>query len=714
MNPQASDDDQLFRTLYELCLELPEASQGELELSISDTEEDRELVAEARQFAAISLQLRAESTLPVPHDLAARFQERLRLFQEGNLPGAKEQWQNMPDLAPEDSSETPLSDLFDWIEGNLSEEEAAIFESRLAISPEVRDAVPETSKLVGILSWMRDQSLLEPESKSKRQFDQKVAQELDQQIRRIPPVQPMMTTLPQPRMPELQPAGTAAQTARDLTRSPWPHHVWTAARWIIAAVVILGLGLGSVLNFWQPTPGYFVMAEVQEVRSVSQLRGFEAQLNQAVGELLLQIDDRPENEQLVEDLANTQLLQDLAERGDSPEDLELARFLAKKIRSDVFKRLELLSASEQPRVPATMPWESTAYGKSEVSPTSLKNAIAEQDFAKVIELTKQQSQTKYQLLRIWALLSNDEAKQAHKLADQLSKKNKRGYLSSAPLVYLAGVYRELAQPARSIQLFRQVKKKFPTLGFHLGQLYLLELNDAEKASEQFATLQQQEQTGFTEYAMYSLEHAPEVNSLVGQIEFEEWQEVTVHPQAPTQTEVRFEGDKGHRRWIGQADELTTGEIVYGRSDWADYQVKLDFRIEPGETPSLRDPMVAVLGYYQSHEEHYRLLLDQQGIAFESHSPSQLGGFEAIRWDEVSHPLDIGRWYRVKFRLLHTVEGIQLAAKIWPSDTVEPDSWQISEVDLDGTNYIGGKIGLSVIDGEASFRNIHVDQLRLNP
>ncbi len=707
--------------------------------------EGRAVLEDAQRLAGVLGHLRDISALTPPTDQLARFRERVRLYQEGPSV-AGEQFEQLPEPSPDPQSPTPLTDLFELCSDTLSDEEAGQVERELAQDPHKQRSLKDADRLVATLGWLRESTELQPSQNAAERFAQRVGETLDEEIRAASGSGEWVL--------DFSVSVERTDTDSSVAVMPVAHRLrrarrWTATRLLLAACILLGLGMAA-WSVLQPPPGHHVLALAEKANSREDLQKLEEPLQELVGLSLVSLGSTDPKW-----LANIQLL--LGVSSDPQADyrqLELARFLASQQRSDSSWPWSSLQARfsgtlpwEAPRVaqgttgPASWqcryaPWENVAHASSGVSSEAplldrqLRQAIRQGDYLLVEQLAASGDAPRYRLLQLWALVAASQANAARDLLVELKRNDfdRPDILPTSGRVYLAGLCRRLNLFEEAAQDFNDLSEQIPQLAFHLGYLYLYQLHDVEKANEQFQRLQQTAQAGdrLAVYGRFGSQAIPSQQPLTSemtQADLDSWQMVIPHPQAQPlvaidEKQAQDPTTGASERWFlwqTIADQLQAGELICGQPEWTSYQVTADVRFQPGNGLG-RDPRMALLAYYQRHEHHYRVVLGLNSLKIQRRSVHPAGGFVTDRCGSVqplTEPVQPGRVYRMKLLLQQTPEGVLLSAKVWPRSSAEPHAWMVQHLDLNPVA-TSGRVGFSAIDCLAGFTNFQVKTFTQSP
>lgn len=702
--------------LFELCSGLTHADEAEAcELSLEDTPENEQLVADARKLAEALGRLRAESALPPAPDLWQRIEERVRLYQQADAAATNQEWQDLPDVAAGQDSERLLADLYDMCSGALNAVELADVEGRLSVLSEADELRLEADKLAAVFTALRRQSELQPQSDAldrlmARVADINVEEETAQHLPQVspppvappplfrppmarPPVAPPQTVRPMPAPRIVVQRNEARRRAADRVRP---------LRWLtLASALLLGyLVWQNPGKFWQQAispDAQPVLAEVEQSQSLEELKQLGPQLAALVGEDLLQLDSSSAPSPTA--LADRHLLADLARLGSRSEDLDTARFL---VRQQEQKGLATRVAPQE-----SFSLVSTAYGApaSAVDP-QIEQALAAADFNQLVTLTAGRMEIRYRLLRAWSLVQvGRSAEEIERLLSEIEN-DVAGVVSSISAdVFLAGMYRSLNEPQVALERMKPLVQEVPSLAFQIGQVYAWQLHNEGEARHWYQKLDPEKLAAYREFGRRQADVIPLLDEAFAR-DLSKWERSEGGQGSYAILREPGIGDVLHQTDL--VDVTQAASLVTGEPGWADYEIRAEIRFD--ET-GFRDPRIGIIGYYLGDAQSYRLDIGRESLGFRRRE-SRWGGHETIRIPSVEprYPLlERGVWYSVRFRLENREGVTRLAAKVWPRDHNEPLDWTLV-LDDDAQPYRAGRVGLMITDCEASVANLEVVQL----
>lgn len=711
-----NERDQLTQ-IFELCAGLSDPDEAEAELSLEATPEQEKLVQDAHKLNAVLARLRDNTEVEPAEDLLPRFWERVRHYQQTQLPEAAQAWENLEDVSPAAGSheqEVTTTELFELYSGNLPDSEAGSVERRLASCPAQQGAVSTIAKLVAIFNWLRREGEIPSAPDAAARFQYQVQSDLDAEIDAatrpmLPPIP--LAAQPQPVHQAVPASGYAQESHQGTSRVRWHQTIagTTAALFISAVCLVLAVTFFTV-PFTQPDHVSQVAESVRSIEDFENFRQLKPELASLVADGLISLEEVSPAE-----IANRHMLLDLALRGSQPEQLNTAKFLVEQ---------GLREPSAQPQV-ATLPLslESVAYagaaeeGLSAQFKSQLRRDIWERNYEKVLERTSGRDEPACLLLTVWA---KDQLAEHDGLPELVEELEARRDLPLAAQVFLAGVHRSLGEPQKAVQRLEQFASQVQELAFHVGYIYDHDLLNESKAAEFYLRLLNSSNEKLAAYGRHGLAESRTITILKEPFEFDklEWESVEEdgryfhHVQTIPQGQERI-------LHLGGGDLFETAALVRGERAWKNYQITLDFQF--GDERDLGiDPRVGILGYFREHEANYRVSLGLSGMQLVGRYPVSDGIYHASHWPSDDLPysssvlpggqIEPGKWYTAKLRLENHLDHVRIAAKVWQRGTPEPDHWSLIESDYDPRRHQSGKVGLLVTDGAAYLDNVHVELL----
>jgi len=255
--------------------------------------------------------------------------------------------------------------------------------------------------------------------------------------------------------------------------------------------------------------------------------------------------------------------------------------------------------------------------------------------------------------------------------------------------------------------------------FAAGYLYRYELRDARAAGECFRRIAEGPLAGYvhrTFEAELAMAAGPEPEPLVA-VDFDDY---AVGPMPEHWTLVRVRGGEFEVVDVPAGRALSQGagtEFVTGEPEWADYTIRMDVKVlEAGA-----DYAVTASAYGRADHTAYGLELAPQRlrivkqIARPGADTAPLVG----RTHRLVLPPAEGWWYTLKVRVQRVHGGVNIAGKVWRSDTREPLGWHVTWTDTGQPGVeplAGGRAGVRVrgarvlVDNFLITRNLSSEEL----
>jgi len=318
------------------------------------------------------------------------------------------------------------------------------------------------------------------------------------------------------------------------------------------------------------------------------------------------------------------------------------------------------------------------------------------------------------LLRAWCL-----AALGHKAEAALVLSEADG-VSGTPMgrVLEADLALEAGEVTRAVKAYEDLAALRNRYWFAAGYLYRYELRDARSAGECFARLgegplgEYSRQTFSTELAMARAA----VPDPLAEVDFDEY---TPGPLPKNWVLVRTkDGEFGVVSVLG-GRALSQGpgtEWLTGEPEWADYTVQVDVKMMKASG----DYAVAAVAYRRADHSGYALELTPQRLRIVKQIDR--GRTAAPLVGQTHHlvlPPAEGWWYTLKVRVQHVDGGVNVAGKVWRSDTPEPLGWHVAWTDAGqpGVGPLeGGRAGVQVrgarvlVDDVVVTRNVSSEEL----
>jgi len=290
------------------------------------------------------------------------------------------------------------------------------------------------------------------------------------------------------------------------------------------------------------------------------------------------------------------------------------------------------------------------------------------------------------LLRAWCLASL-----GHKAEAALVLSEADG-VSGTPMarVLEADLALDAGEVTRAVKAYEDLAADHTRYWFAAGYLYRYELRDARSAGECFARVgdgdlaEYVRQTFSAELAMARVPQ-PDPMAAVG------FDEYTPGPLPDNWALVRTEDGEFKVVSVLGGRALSQGpgtEWLTGEPEWADYTIQMDVKVLEASD----DYAVRAAAYRRADHSGYALEL----------TPQRLQVVKQIGRRKVAAPLvgqthhlvlppAEGWWYTLKVRMQHVDGGVNVAGKVWRSDTSEPLGWNVAWTDA-------GQPGVGPLDG----------------
>jgi len=255
--------------------------------------------------------------------------------------------------------------------------------------------------------------------------------------------------------------------------------------------------------------------------------------------------------------------------------------------------------------------------------------------------------------------------------------------------------------------------------FTAGYLYRYELRDGKSAGACFRRLQEGPLAEYVRQAFQAelaMADVPEPEPLIA-ADFDDYDP---GPMPKAWALVRVKGGEFKVVAVPGGRAVSQGpgtEFVTGRPEWADYTMQVDVKIVEARGAYV----VGAVAYRQADQTGYRLDLTPQRLQI----VKQLArpGVPAAALVGQTHRLVLapaeGWWYTFKVRVQKVDGGVNVAGKVWRTDTPEPLGWHVAWTDTgqaDCGPLVGGRAGVRVrgarvlVDNLVITRNVSSEEL----
>ncbi len=602
--------------------------------------------------------LRVHTALPPRPDSVLRLFERVAEQQAQDEASQSGEHPAVGGQAPD------LTELLDYCTGQLDDPAAGAIERRLAQHPDAQGRMLETAKLAGILEELRVATERPAPRDGLARFLDRVNDSLDEALVVGPDGSVERATA----LPKL--ATSERSTNRGTRRSAWS----VGSRLVLAASLLIGLAL-VVLPVVSPSATQSVFVQVERATTIEALHSQAEPLTKLVGEELLRLDQVDPVE-----LADLQLLADLAASGRDATDLELAHRLARRDSG----LLAQAASDGQLSAHGALPWENTAFADGDTArhQRAVREAIRAGQYREVERLAASSWRAEDRLLQVWALEADGQTEAARRFLHEVLDSEAVEQLPLAGRVYLAGAARSLGLLSESAEQFLPLVAEVPGLNFHLGTLFLRRLHNESRARQAFEALGTEPR--LADRRDFGLALVPATIALADRSDIVLRLREALSP-------------------------LTAEDRVFGQSNWSNYQITVDVHTATEATWG-REPTLAIVGLRASESDQVRAAISLDRASIERREPVGAEAFVSKRLAEarLPEPLQANQWYRVKLRFESSADGLWTGLKIWPSDGQEPAGWLVERLEA-SQDHTSGAMGLAASDLPAAFANLRVER-----
>jgi len=234
--------------------------------------------------------------------------------------------------------------------------------------------------------------------------------------------------------------------------------------------------------------------------------------------------------------------------------------------------------------------------------------------------------------------------------------------------------------------------------FAAGYLYRYELRDLRSAGACFRRVAEAPLADYVRKAFareLALAETPGPEPLVA-VDFEDYQPGAM-PKHWTLVRVRDGEFRVVEVPAGRALSQGPGtEFVTGQNDWADYTVQVDVKVLPGSAGQFG---VAAAAYRGADGSGYVLELTADRLRILKQMPGRGRADPVVgQVHRLVLPPAEGWWYTLKLRVQRVETGVNVAGKVWRTDTPEPIGWHVAWTDTgqpEAGPLEGGRAGVQV-------------------
>jgi hypothetical protein len=234
--------------------------------------------------------------------------------------------------------------------------------------------------------------------------------------------------------------------------------------------------------------------------------------------------------------------------------------------------------------------------------------------------------------------------------------------------------------------------------FAAGYLYRYELRDPRSAGECFQRLKEANLAAYvreTFGAELAMAEVPAPAPLVA-VDFDDY---GAGPMPENWTLVRVKGGEFRVVDVTGGRALSQGpgtEFVTGDPDWTDYTIQMDIQV----VDAAGDYAVAAAAYRQADHSGYVLELAPQRLQIIKQIPRREAETAPLvgQTHRLVLPPAEGWWYTLKVRVQQVDGGVNIAGKVWRTDTAEPLGWCVTWTDIGQPGVgplTGGRAGVQV-------------------
>jgi len=264
--------------------------------------------------------------------------------------------------------------------------------------------------------------------------------------------------------------------------------------------------------------------------------------------------------------------------------------------------------------------------------------------------------------------------------------------------------------AEAVRQYEDLATEEDRYWFAAGYLYRYELGDARAAGECFRRIEAGPLAGYVRRAFkadLAMAARPEPRPLLA-VDFEDY---APGPLPAQWTLVRVRGGEFEVVDVPAGRALRQGagtEFVTGEAEWADYTVQVDLKVLEAEA----DYAVTATAYRRADQTGYGLELTPQRLRVVKQMARP--GADAAPLVGRTHRLVLppaeGWWYTLKVRVRRVEDGVNVAGKVWRSDTEEPLGWHVTWTDTGqpgAAPLVGGRAGVQVRDARILVDNLFI-------
>jgi len=401
-------------------------------------------------------------------------------------------------------------------------------------------------------------------------------------------------------------------------------------------------------------------------------------------------------------------------------DLLLVAYIAERPREDRQTRdvrFLLEQVSERRPVPERTAWSAgeppmlasvllTATGVVKVapstSPVSARRRLLAGDYEGALDLLP--AGGRGTVLRAWSLAALGRRAEAALVLEGADE------VSDTPLARLlrADLALGTGHVTEAVRQYETLASEEDRYWFAAGYLYRYELRDARSAGACFRRLEGGPLADYvrrTFKADLAMAERPEPQPLIA-VDFNDYAPGPL-PQRWTLVRVRGGEFKVADVPLGRALSQGAGtEFVTGEPDWDDYTVQVDVKVL--ETDA--DYAVTATAYRRADNTGYGLELTPHRLRIVKQMARPEAGAAPLvgRTHRLVLPPAEGWWYTLKVRVQQVDGGVNVAGKVWRSDTAEPLGWHVAWTDTGQPGappLVGGRAGIQVRDARILVDNL---------
>ena len=319
------------------------------------------------------------------------------------------------------------------------------------------------------------------------------------------------------------------------------------------------------------------------------------------------------------------------------------------------------------------------------------------------------------VLKAWCLASLGRKAEAALILSETDE------VSGTPMarVLKADLALRAGEVAAAVQQYENLAAVQDRYWFPAGYLYRYELRDGRAAGEcwrRVADGQLADYVARTFRAELAMADAPEPEPLVA-VDFDDY---AAGPLPDTWALVRVRDGEFAVADVPGGRALSQGpgtEFVTGESEWADYTLQMDIKIRKADA----DYTVGAAAYRRADHTGYVLELGPECLRLVKQMARTAAGAAPLvgQVHRLVIPPAEGWWYTLKIRVQRVDGGVNVAGKVWRTDTDEPLGWQVAWTDTGQADLgplPGGRAGLQVrgarvlVDNVVIIRDVSSDEL----